>query len=235
MFQRPHTPSARALDKPYRFVRLPLEVDAAALLAEIEAAGIEWLSAERWKWHMRTSVCLLRAGPEGKLAGTSLVSGSGIDKEPLRRLPRIRRLLNEDLGARASLAWIGLSPPGSCIFLHVDNTAHWDEHHRIHVPIVTTPGARLCTDGRFLHMPAGTVWGFNNSLPHGAINDGPPRIHLLMDLPNTAPVRDLLLRGEQVNGKRDAAALKKLARDPVSTLSAEELALTPYLSDYLRQ
>ena len=59
----------------------------------------------------------------------------------------------------------GSSPPGARIFLHRDNTQHWDEHHRIHLPLVTTPDAKLCVLGRFQHFPAGHLFAFNNSRP----------------------------------------------------------------------
>lgn len=235
MFQRPHTKSPRALKKKYRFLRLPLAFDAEALLAELTASGVDWMSAERWKWHMQTSVCILRAGKEGNRPGACLVSGSGLDKPPLERLPTFREVLDEAFPERVALAWVGLTPPGTRIFLHIDNTSHWDEHHRVHVPLVTSPGARMCVDGHFVHMPAGTAWLFNNGVPHGVLNDGPARIHLVMDLPDSKAMRALLKKGEKVDGEPDPEALARLAEDPLSTLTPERRGTTPYMEDYLQQ
>ena len=223
MYQRSHTPSPRALTKPYRFLRLPLDLDIAPLVRELSTVDLPWASS-LWKWHRGTDFCVLRAGPEGPRPGDSMLTGAGIDAPIVARLPAHRALLDDAFPARARLAWIGRSPPGATIRLHIDNTSHWDEHHRVHVPLITTPDARLCVEGRFLHMPAGSCWLFNNSVPHGALNDGPTRLHLILDLPSTPEVQALLARGVEHPGALDPAALARLARDPLHDLTPAELA-----------
>src|SRR5690606_27517570 len=156
--------------------------------------------------------------------GGALVSGAGVDQPVLARLPRLSAFLDAALPAPARMAWLGLSPPGARIFLHRDNTHHWDEHHRVHVPLQTTPPARLCVAGRFVHMPAGTAWAFNNSLSHGAINHGPDRIHLMLDLPPTPEVQALFDAGQRVQGERVPEALSELAKDPMRQLGKGQLA-----------
>jgi kumamolisin len=86
---------------------------------------------------------------------------------------------------------------------------------------VTTEAARLCAAGRFQHLPAGSVWAFNNSVPHGAENLGPPRIHLMVDLPPTPEVEALIASGTPVEGERDPEALARLSRDPMEALPEE--------------
>lgn len=230
MYQRTHIRSAHPARKPERFARLPDRVDPRPLLDELAerapfdgALSEPWLSSQ-WKWHLRTHFLVLRGGPPTSLPGGRLTSGGGIDAPLLGHLPGLRRAIDTVAPAPAALAWIGLSPPDTCIFLHVDNTRHWDEHHRVHIPLQTTPAARLCVRGRFAHLPAGTVWAFDNSAPHGALNDGPPRLHLILDLPQTPAVEAWLRRGEAVDGEVDPEALARLKRDPLSALSAAERA-----------
>ena len=222
VYQRPTPQSPRSIDKPYRFLRLPVAVEVGLLRDELRGVALPW-SPSQWKWHMETRFCVLRGGGEQPYPGGALVSGAGIDQAVLDRLPRLRAFLDTGLPAPARMAWLGLSPPGARIFLHRDNTHHWDEHHRVHVPLETTPLARLCVSGRFVHMPAGTAWAFNNSRPHGAINRGPDRIHLMVDLPSTPAVQALFDAGQAVDGDRDAEALAELARDPLAALDKAQL------------
>lgn len=221
LYQRPHQPSPQALAKPYRFLRLPMQIDATPLVEELADAPLTWLPSQ-WKWHLGTDLCILRAGQAGKHPGSALVNGTDVDAPILTHLPRLRAVLNEGFPAPVRLAWLGRSPANSCIHLHIDNTSHWDEHHRLHIPLITTPGARLCIEGGFVHMPAGTVWAFNNSRPHGVINTGPDRIHLMVDLSPVPAVEALMAAGEPVEGTPDAAALAWLTKDPLTALSAEQ-------------
>ncbi len=68
--------------------------------------------------------------------------------------------------------------------MHVDDTHHWDEHHRLHVPLITHHEARVCVAEHFLHLSPHKVWLLNNSVPHGVLNRGPERLHLCLDLPH---------------------------------------------------
>lgn len=229
MFQRPYDKSPDPVAKPRRFARLPGAFDPAPLLAEVAAVAPwterapPWLSSQ-WKWHLRTYFLVLRGGPPTGHPGGRLTSGGGVDAPPLARMPAMRAALDTLLPAPAVLAWIGLSPPGARIFTHVDNTRHWDEHHRVHLPLATTPAARLCVAGRFAHFPAGTLWSFDNSAPHGAINTGPDRLHLVVDLPPTPAVEAWLARGEAVVGEADPEALAALSADPFEALTEAERA-----------
>lgn len=214
MHQRKHQRSPHALRKDYDFARLPLTVDPGPLVAELQGLALPWIES-LWKWHHGTQFCILRAGPTGSLAGDELITGTAVDAPVLARLPAFARVLDELLPAPVPLAWIGRSPPGSVIRFHIDNTAHWDEHHRVHIPLCTSPGARLCVMGRYVHMPAGSVWLFNNSRPHGAINDGPERLHLVMDWPSSPEVEALVARAQRVQGERDDGATARLSEDPL--------------------
>lgn len=234
VYQRPTPTSPRAIEKPYRFLRLPVDVDVAPLVVELRAASLPW-SPSQWKWHMETYFCVLRGGGEQPYPGGALVSGAGEDQPILSRLPRLRAFLDAGLPAPARMAWLGLSPPGARIFLHRDNTHHWDEHHRVHVPLDTTPQARLCVSGRFVHLPAGSAWAFNNSLPHGAINRGPARIHLMVDLAPTPEVTALFAAGQPIDGEHDREALIELGQDPLKILPRGQLANIELVQRLLQQ
>jgi kumamolisin len=223
MYQRKHERSSRAAVKGYRFVRLPGEVEPEPLAAELRAASPTWTPSQ-WKWHLGTDFLVLRGGPPGPYPASELVTGTGRDLPILSSLPRIRDFLDTAFPVPATVAWVGSSPPGAWIHLHVDNTKHWDEHHRVHVPLVTSPGARLCVEGRFQHLVAGAMWALDNSRPHGAINDGPERWHLVVDLPPAPEVEAWIAAGEVVEGERDPEAFAKLCRDPFDALTPGQRA-----------
>ena len=232
LYQRCREQSAQAIPKSYHFVRLTTSVNPLPLVKELEAVALSWLPSQ-WKWHIGTFFCILRGGPGGRHPGSALTSGTDTDATVLDRLPLMRVFLNETFPAPARMAWLGLSPPDTCIHLHVDNTNHWDEHHRVHVPLVTDGRARLCVAGGFQHLPAGTAWVINNSQPHGALNLGPGRLHLVLDLPPTSEVEALIAAGTHLDGVPDEEALARLSRDPFESLTADERA-DPYLMERLR-
>lgn len=234
MYQRPHPRSPAALDKPYTFLDTGVRVDVAPLLAELAGVALPYLDS-LWKWHRGTRFAVLRGGPPGPLPGDELTTGHGLDAPILAALPRLRAVLDGALGFRAPLAWIGLSPPDSAIRLHVDNTAHWDEHHRLHLPLVTDPRARLCVIRRFHHLPTGHLFAFNNSRPHGAINDGPARLHLVLDVPRGPAIDALLAAGTRVDGELDERALARLSEDPLADLTPAERASPALLRRFLNQ
>ena len=76
------------------------------------------------------------------------------------KLGRVRILLKEP---RSTLSW------------------HRDPEPRLHIPIITNPGAIMVVDSVAKHMPAdGSVWITNNTKYHNAFNGGEAnRIHLV--------------------------------------------------------
>ena len=76
------------------------------------------------------------------------------------KLGRIRILLKEP---RSTLSW------------------HRDPEPRLHIPIITNPGAIMVIDNIAKHLPAdGSVWITNNTKYHNAFNGGEEnRIHLV--------------------------------------------------------
>ena len=76
------------------------------------------------------------------------------------KLGRVRILLKEP---RSTLSW------------------HRDPEPRLHIPIITNPGAIMVVDNVAKHLPAdGSVWITNNTKYHNAFNGGEEnRIHLV--------------------------------------------------------
>ncbi len=238
MYQRFRPPCADAIAKPYRFVELNLldkldgqAADATditdiidAVADEVRATAIPWIPSQ-WKWHMQTWFCVLRAGEDEAYAGAGLVrANASIDRPIVARMPHLCRLLDQLFARPVVMAWLGKSPAGARIYLHRDNTDHWDCHHRIHIPLITNPQARLCVADGFVHMPAGSAWALNNSLPHGAHNGGDAdRIHLIVDLAPGPDTDALLNAGRASDGQRDNDALAALSQDPLKALHPGQL------------
>ena len=76
------------------------------------------------------------------------------------KLGRVRILLKEP---RSTLSW------------------HRDPEPRLHIPIITNPGAIMVVDKEARHMPAdGSVWITDNTKYHNAFNGGEEdRVHLV--------------------------------------------------------
>lgn len=63
---------------------------------------------------------------------------------------------------------------------------------RLHVPVTTTPGARLYIDGREHHWQPGSLWFGDFSRPHRVENHGPGRrVHLVVDVMPSKALLDL--------------------------------------------
>lgn len=161
-----------------RFVQLPVQYDAAAVAAEIEALG-----AVAWLPH-----------PQG-YAGNDflpLISAQGDPANeafegPMRPTPYLAKLpytqqilasLGVSLGRTRFMRLAGeaeVSP-------HVDVNYYWRDRMRVHVPIVTQPTVAFHCGPQVIHMKAGECWIFDTWSLHKVINDDThARIHLVAD------------------------------------------------------
>lgn len=72
---------------------------------------------------------------------------------------------------------------GARIDRHVDGAGSNLCTHKIHVPLVTNPGALFESGGEVRHLPAGEAVEVNNVGEHSARNDGEEdRIHLIFEV-----------------------------------------------------
>lgn len=174
-----------------RFIRLPLQFDAARLAEEIAA-----VEESQWRPH-----------PQG-FPGNSALPLVARDGDPtddrtrgvmaatpvLRRLPYLRQVMArfDSCIGRSRLMRIDGNAEATS---HVDVDYYWLEHLRVHVPVVTDPAVLFHCGKESLHMRAGECWVFDTFSLHNVVNPQPSRrIHLVVDLVGSAAFWALLER-----------------------------------------
>jgi len=122
--------------------------------------------------------------------------------------------LAASFGLQVSWARLALMQPGAEVWEHRDFLElEKRDKVRLHVPLITSAGARLHVPGASVHMAVGYVWHLATDKPHAASNDGPARIHLIVDcddatrLAANSPCRWLDDGLVRVHPPLDAAAL----------------------------
>jgi hypothetical protein len=72
---------------------------------------------------------------------------------------------------------------GQVIDSHVDGAGSNLRTHKIHVPLITNPGALFMSRDEGFHLAYGRAWEVNNIAPHGGVNRGEEdRIHLIFEV-----------------------------------------------------
>ena len=163
---------------PVPFIQLPLQFDAAALAAEIDALG-----EDVWMPH-----------PEG-FAGNSALPLIGVNGDPennsiagpMRPTPQLLRcplMLHTlaTIGAVWGRSRLMRLSGNAEVSPHVDTNYYWRERMRVHVPIVTQPSVRFICGDAELNMKPGECWIFDTWRRHNVINaQQDARIHLVAD------------------------------------------------------
>ena len=168
---------------PQPFVRLPLQADAAALAAEIDA-----IDPDAWRPH-----------PEGAPGNTALplVAANGDPTDdglqgPMRPTPHLRSLPYTIRVLAALSSVIGRSrlmriEEEGELFRHVDSNYYWWEHMRVHVPVATTPDVVFEVGDTAINMAPGEVWAVDTWRAHRVSNPAnTPRTHLVIDTVGSA-------------------------------------------------
>lgn len=108
--------------------------------------------------------------------------GEGRETEHLRRLPGIRALV-EHCFRTERLKWLRLfRQDGGVLLPHIDFVGMGDGFLRLHVPLLTQPGALHSEEGEVYRMRAGEVWLLEASRLHSAGNlSGASRLSLCAD------------------------------------------------------
>lgn len=77
----------------------------------------------------------------------------------------------------------------SSLRAHAEIPPHVDENpssivpHKVHVPLVTTPGVTFVVDGERHHLPVGRAYELNNLLMHSVENAGDlDRVHFIFEI-----------------------------------------------------
>ncbi|MFD5515813.1 aspartyl/asparaginyl beta-hydroxylase domain-containing protein [Streptomyces sp. NPDC127066] len=171
---------------------LNLEFDAERMAAEIRA-----LRDEPWRRNRIVSsdgigheimddwkMFILR-GPNGDVQRTD-PGGAGLashaDTSLLKRLPYHAKVLASIPAPLFSARLIGLGPGAK---LHEHRDGKWGFRWgvmRLHIPVITNPGASLVVQGEEFHWDEGRTWYADFDRPHYAQNLGTERrIHLVVD------------------------------------------------------
>ena len=176
------------------FVRLPLQLDAEAMRAEVDA-----IPESAWRVHPEgapgnTAVVLVGVGgdPDGDSTLGPMAATPHLD-----RLPYVRRVLAA-LGASIGRTRLMRIATETELDAHVDTNYYWWNHLRLHVPVATTPDVAFQAGDETVHMAAGEAWVFDTWQRHRVDNPAAsPRIHLVVDTVGSAALWDLINRPTQ--------------------------------------
>ena len=168
-------------------------VNHAVLKAAVEKLPKEvWLDdklrQESYDVHSQTqSLILLFANgwPDisiEKRKGWGLLSGEA--------LPVMRQVVGSYYSPQGTIirAVVAKLVAGGVIDEHIDNHPTFSIAHRIHVPLITNPGADFTIGGETKNLLEGTAYEVNNLEFHSVINRGAEdRVHLIFDYVPDAP------------------------------------------------
>src|SRR4029079_5386422 len=203
---------------PVPFIQLPLQFDAEALAAEIQALG-----EEVWMPH-----------PEG-FAGNSALPLIAVNGDPhnnsiagpmrptahRERCPLMLHAL-ATIGAVWGRSRLMRLSGNAEVTAHVDTNYYWRERMRVHVPIVTQPTVRFICGEAELNMKPGECWIFDTWRLHNVINaSGDERIHLVADTVGGTRFWDHVDRGNSPQGPRPGWSAAAVAAQPASVAAVE--------------
>jgi Aspartyl/Asparaginyl beta-hydroxylase len=139
----------------------------------------------------------------------------------LARSPAIANLLNSFPCELRSARLMALAP-GASVEAHTDTFFGLPYGQvRLHVPLLTNPGATMDLNGVRTHWERGYVWYGDFGLPHAVANDGPSvRVHLVVDCLVNPALRALFPHAEPLS--------PTLLNRPPFASSARPLAVGTY-------
>lgn len=180
------------LDTP--LIRLALRVDAARLATEVAA-----IPPAAWHSH-----------PEGASGNTAipLVAAHGdVDDnatqgpmQPTTWLPAMpyTQSVLAALGATIGRTRLMRIEREGRLGAHVDTNRYWQDHLRVHIPVVTDSSVLFTVAGHSAHMAAGEAWVFDTWRPHAVDNPaGHDRIHLVIDTVGSSHLWGLIDAGQR--------------------------------------
>jgi hypothetical protein len=181
-------------------LRLPLQVDARRLAAEVAALpGSVWgTTGGRVGVHQAAEALFLRgyAPAQGALPIE--------DREPLALLPYAREIIQELIPAAPQRCLIARLPGGASIAPHIDRAPYFSKTLRLHFPIQSHDLAWMMAGPLSYLMRPGEVWALNNSALHAVWNADPQRsrTHMICDFLSTPALLQMLASGERDLGRR---------------------------------
>lgn len=229
---RASSPAPAPYDTPKKqnFMQLPVAIDVGLLLKDYASIPDSAWGVSHWDVHCSIDVLLLRGGDKGEAADffTQDIKNNPI----LEQLPYIASLLDpQGPFGGAVYAFIFKTKPNGITRAHRDRKEEWHRAVRIHMPIVTNPGAFLLAEGRSKHLEVGEAWTFDNQSTHAVVNGGETRVHLIIDV-NPNPKLVALMQAARIDPgdldpERWQRAAAHLSPRPAQLKIAQEKPLTP--------
>ena len=186
-------------------VRLSMTVDVEGLLENLQAIDETlWSRQGRVKsTHGHVDSIFLRG--YAPIEGAKPVR----DRDILHKLPRVKRLLHDELpGVPARAVLANLKPAGT-VRLHTDKEEVFRGIVRMHVPLRTNNSVLCFFDEAFYDMRPGEVWAVNNLRSHAVANNGSAaRLHLITDRIVSEEVITALQSGDPSLGYEDGEKRK---------------------------
>ena len=170
------------------FIRLPINVDADRLVAEVDHLPDSAWQAHPTGFKGNSAVPLISVGGENndKIRGPMAMTGH------LKACEYIQQVLAsfKVVFGRSRLMCLG---PGAEVPRHCDSNYHWYTRVRIHIPVVTYPEVEFHCHDQMINMAAGEAWIFDNWKMHRVINPtAHRRIHLVADTAGSAAFWDMV-------------------------------------------
>lgn len=193
------------------FLRFNCEIDLEKLLSEFNSiSSSAWESTYWGSVHCSIGMLLLRGGNQG--TEFDFFSDTVFDKPVLDELPYISHLIGEKGPfGKAQYAFIFKMQPNGVTLTHQDIIEKWFDLYRIHIPIITNPGAHLIVDQRSQHLAAGYAWSFDNQADHGVVNGEAERVHLIMDVPYSGALAEQIDNSDCLSGETVDAHIEKIS------------------------
>jgi len=193
-------------------LRLPLQVDAARLAAEVDALPEAFWGSRggRVGVHQPAEAVFLRGYAPAE--GDRPVE----DRPALAHLPYVNDIITRLIPAPPLRCLLARLPGGAVIAPHIDRAPYFFKTLRLHVPVATHERAWMLSRGRVYLMRPGEVWVLNNSDIHGVWNADAAlaRTHLICDFLPTPELLALLARGERDLGIVDAVVEARIRQAP---------------------
>jgi hypothetical protein len=224
-----------ALDKS-SFLELHVDLDVAALVQEVDRLPSEAWSTTYWGTpHGSIHFVLLRGGTKGH--PDDFLTNEVADADSLARMPLMARLIGPQGPFRGSrFAFLFRMLADGVTLAHTDSAEVWGDLHRVHVPLVTHPSAHLVVEGRAQHLSTDSAWTFDNQALHGFVNGPCLRTHLIVDVPETSTMAQMLLNATHHAGRLDPqVAAKTLDRTRHATSYPGDAEMADWLRYTLQQ
>ncbi|KAG7669900.1 hypothetical protein KSW81_008044 [Nannochloris sp. 'desiccata'] len=147
--------------------------------------------------------------------------------------PLVQQLLGTDV-ANIIRMQFALMPGNTHIKRHVDKGGYSATGHRIHLVVASSPMVEfdvcehnVCVP---LHVDEGLVFELNNRLEHYVNNNGSmPRIHLVVDIAESARTRTILKKGQLICRQKQPSMIPESAT--LSTMQSKKAGIVAVMAD----